>query len=157
MKRSYGSVASRIETSNNVRLSDFASNKTSTCHTTRHEMFTHTFDGAASSNMITGHQLRNSESLPVAPSRSFGDSRNISVSELQHNNTCPHCNYVAACRANLLVHMRSHTGERPYVCNYCDASFTISSNLKRHKRSRHFNEDPKQGADIWTAVSESHI
>jgi hypothetical protein len=52
---------------------------------------------------------------------------------------CPHCSktYAVADRSNFNRHLLTHTGERPHTCDDCGASFTTSSNLKRHATAVH--------------------
>ncbi len=48
---------------------------------------------------------------------------------------CPHCKKAFSSRANLVIHIRIHTGERPYRCADCRVAFTSSSHFYRHQRS----------------------
>ncbi|XP_055512727.1 zinc finger protein Aiolos-like isoform X1 [Leucoraja erinacea] len=55
--------------------------------------------------------------------------------------TCDICGLSCVGPNVLMVHKRSHTGERPFHCNQCGASFTQRGNLLRHVKL-HSGEKP---------------
>ncbi|XP_053554128.1 zinc finger protein Aiolos [Bombina bombina] len=65
------------------------------------------------------------------------DSGRSSVGKLY----CDICGQTCNSLNVLLVHKRSHTGERPFQCNQCGASFTQKGNLLRHGKL-HTGEKP---------------
>ena len=52
---------------------------------------------------------------------------------------CEFCNYTCADKSYLAKHLRSHTGERPYICLHegCRSTFTRADALHRHERGVH--------------------
>ncbi|XP_026289877.1 Krueppel homolog 1-like [Frankliniella occidentalis] len=56
---------------------------------------------------------------------------------------CRYCNRVFPREKSLQAHLRTHTGERPYVCDYpgCTKAFSQSGQLKTHQRL-HTGEKP---------------
>ncbi|XP_010136607.1 PREDICTED: zinc finger protein Aiolos [Buceros rhinoceros silvestris] len=55
--------------------------------------------------------------------------------------SCDVCGLACISLNVLMVHKRSHTGERPFQCNQCGASFTQKGNLLRHIKL-HTGEKP---------------
>ena len=58
------------------------------------------------------------------------------------NRTCPLCQKTFTRADSLTCHMRVHTGDRPFHCEQCDASYKVSSHLRDHVRSKHSNSRP---------------
>ncbi|XP_017787161.1 PREDICTED: homeotic protein spalt-major-like isoform X4 [Nicrophorus vespilloides] len=54
---------------------------------------------------------------------------------------CRYCGKVFGSDSALQIHIRSHTGERPFKCNVCGSRFTTKGNLKVHFQ-RHSSKFP---------------
>nr|CAD2168545.1 unnamed protein product [Meloidogyne enterolobii] len=57
---------------------------------------------------------------------------------------CSFCQKVFTNRSNLIVHLRSHTGEKPYKCQLCPYACAQSSKLTRHMRTH-----GQQGKEVF--------
>jgi len=72
--------------------------------------------------------VREATSASGSGDRCAGDSSTTSTDP----NECVICHRVLSCRSALLMHYRTHTGERPYRCRLCGRTFTTKGNLKTH-------------------------
>ncbi|XP_060100174.1 ras-responsive element-binding protein 1 [Heteronotia binoei] len=51
--------------------------------------------------------------------------------------SCPHCPRVFPWASSLQRHMLTHTGQKPFPCQKCDAFFSTKSNCERHLLRKH--------------------
>lgn len=72
--------------------------------------------------------------------------------EQMQKHRCRYCGKVFGSDSALQIHLRSHTGERPFSCHICGTRFTTKGNLKVHFQ-RHLDERTFiNGNDGWNAM-----
>ncbi|XP_069173776.1 zinc finger and BTB domain-containing protein 7A isoform X17 [Procambarus clarkii] len=54
---------------------------------------------------------------------------------------CPYCSYSTGRKDHLPKHIRTHTGEKPFICHYCGYSAASKDNMRQHVRI-HTGEKP---------------
>src|SRR5687768_5879710 len=61
--------------------------------------------------------------------------------EFEKQFECTYCEKAFITSSELILHVRTHTGEKPYLCSRCPASFSHSSNLRGHSLALHGDGD----------------
>ncbi|TRY56210.1 hypothetical protein DNTS_028537, partial [Danionella cerebrum] len=94
--------------------------------------------------------------LPVATAPSIlsqdlklsgqGGTSVLSSGRMQH--ACRFCQKLFSSDSSLQIHLRSHTGERPYQCPVCFSRFTTRGNLKVHFL-RHREQNPELSFSLF--------
>lgn len=82
------------------------------------------------------HGPSDEEQSGPAEDRLLRAKRNSYANCLQKIN-CPHCPRVFPWASSLQRHMLTHTGQKPFPCQKCDAFFSTKSNCERHQLRKH--------------------
>jgi len=73
-----------------------------------------------------------------------------------YDHGCGICKRLFTSLSNVTTHMRTHTGEKPYQCEYCDEALSNKSSYNRHVRRVHTGKKPYQCEHCDKAFSEKY-
>ncbi|XP_063067429.1 zinc finger and BTB domain-containing protein 7C isoform X2 [Engraulis encrasicolus] len=85
--------------------------------------------------------LSASSHLGVFPPWQLEEAERCAKLKPKASQQCPICSKVIQGAGKLPRHMRTHTGEKPYMCTICEVRFTRQDKLKIHMR-KHTGERP---------------
>ncbi|KAK5639166.1 hypothetical protein RI129_011658 [Pyrocoelia pectoralis] len=128
---------SRIQSENDTVLHVISPNNKSLTGTP-HSIDQRPVNGSVNENLVSP-----SESRRGRPRAEFLNTLILEGTSSPSSIKCTYCGRVFPREKSLQAHLRTHTGERPYVCDYprCSRRFTQSGQLKTHQRL-HTGEKP---------------
>lgn len=108
----------------------------------RHVQSTHTETELAMSNNSSTTTSRRSTKMVISTEQhpivtTSAATTSSQLQQQQQEKACPICNKSFPSYASMVIHKRTHTGERPFYCDICNKGFNVKSNLLRHMRTLH--------------------
>ena len=78
---------------------------------------------------------------PSRPGMTDQPPKDNAIQAMQCKRKCPDCDYTPPSRARWIEHRRVHSGERPFTCPSCDATFKTQSGCDAHVKQVHLKVD----------------
>lgn len=74
---------------------------------------------------------------PLSQDTSSEEGKKSAYSSAPQKQKCPFCHRKFPWSSSLVRHIRTHTGQKPYLCPVCHFPFTTKSNCDRHLQRKH--------------------
>ena len=70
---------------------------------------------------------------------------------------CSYCGKIFTQGRGLKDHINTHTGAKPYMCNYCGAAFASHGTWRMHERTVHLGHKRDESAHVKAAELKKSI
>lgn len=115
---------------NSVNEDERKSNTSLTTHNRSQSVTSLKSDELKMDNDIKPIDKRENAEATVAAFQIAKKADNHSEDSLNGKDLCKICNRYFSSSSAVQIHMRTHTGSKPFVCNVCEKAFTTKGNLK---------------------------
>jgi hypothetical protein len=122
------------------RSSSSASRPSQTDLTNENDYSTNGDDNMTLHQNISATTTTTSSSSNSSNSGNGHSKKEINLKSFRHR--CQICSKIFGSDSAVQIHMRSHTGERPYKCQICSNRFSTKGNLKVHFQRLHRHQYP---------------